>query len=50
MILNGTYLLDDAQVEGFKEAATELGQRHAHVRVEVGGPWPPYSFASLEAS
>ena len=50
MILNGTYLLDSAQVEPFREAAAELGRRHAHVRIEVGGPWPPYSFASLDAS
>jgi hypothetical protein len=50
MILNGTYLLDDAQVEAFQEVAAQLGRRHAHVRVEVGGPWPPYSFASLDAS
>ena len=50
MILNGTYLLDDGQVGTFEQAATELARQHAHVRVEVGGPWPPYSFASLDAS
>ena len=49
-ILNGTYLLDDAQVEQFTRAATELGERHVHIRLEVGGPWPPYSFSSLDAS
>jgi len=50
MILNGTYLLDDAQVERFTQAATDLGERHVHIRLEVGGPWPPYSFSSLDAS
>jgi hypothetical protein len=50
MILNGTYLLDDAQVERFTQTAVELGDRHAHIRLEVGGPWPPYSFSSLDAS
>jgi len=50
MILNGTYLLDDAQVERFSKTATDLGERHVHIRLEVGGPWPPYSFSSLDAS
>ncbi|GCD89267.1 GvpL/GvpF family gas vesicle protein [Nocardioides sp. LS1] len=50
MILNGTYLLDDAQVEDFRRVVSSLGAGHEHVRVELGGPWPPYSFASLDAS
>lgn len=50
MILNGTYLLDDAQVERFTQTASDLGERHVHIRLEVGGPWPPYSFSSLDAS
>jgi hypothetical protein len=50
MILNGTYLLDDARVEEFTATAAQLGDRHEHVRLEVGGPWPPYSFAALDAS
>ena len=50
MILNGTYLLDDAQVERFTQTAADLGDRHVHIRLEVGGPWPPYSFSSLDAS
>ena len=43
-------LLDDAQVERFTRTATDLGERHVHIRLEVGGPWPPYSFSSLDAS
>ncbi len=50
MILNGTYLVDSGRVEEFLATVTELGQRHDHVRLEMGGPWPPYSFASLDAS
>ncbi len=50
MILNGTYLLDDGQVERFTKTANDLGERHVHIRLEVGGPWPPYSFSSLDAS
>ena len=48
MILNGTYLVEDRRVEEFRAAVDELATAHDHVRVEVGGPWPPYSFASLE--
>lgn len=50
MILNGTYLVDDEQVEAFKEAVDRLAGEHARVRMQLGGPWPPYSFSSLEPS
>lgn len=48
MILNGTYLVDRGQVETFKSAVDRLAGLHEHLRVELAGPWPPYSFASLE--
>lgn len=48
MVLNGTYLLDRAQVAAFKEEVDRMATGHEHVRVEVAGPWPPYSFASLD--
>ncbi len=47
MILNGTYLVDRDEVAGFKAVVERLAGTHAHVRVELGGPWPPYSFATL---
>jgi non-ribosomal peptide synthetase component F len=50
MILNGTYLLERDQVAAFKQTVEGLGGDHAHVRVELAGPWPPYSFASLDES
>jgi hypothetical protein len=50
MVLNGTYLVDQSQTAEFKEAVDRLAARHAHVRLEVGGPWPPYSFASLDTT
>lgn len=50
MILNGTYLVDSGRIEEFISTVTQLGERHSHVRLEMGGPWPPYSFASLDAS
>lgn len=48
MILNGTYLVDRREVETFTSAVDRLSGLHEHIRVELAGPWPPYSFASLE--
>jgi Gas vesicle synthesis protein GvpL/GvpF len=49
MVLNGAYLVDAAQEESFRALVEEVANRHAHIRVELGGPWPPYSFATLDA-
>lgn len=48
MILNGTYLVDRGRVETFKSEVDRLAGLYEHIRVELAGPWPPYSFASLE--
>jgi len=45
MILNAAYLLDDEHGEDFAAVVTALGERHPGVRLELTGPWPPYSFA-----
>jgi hypothetical protein len=50
MVLNGTYLVDEERVPAFRDTVDRLAQEHPRVRLEVGGPWPPYSFASLEES
>jgi len=47
MILNAAYLLADDRAGGFAAAVTELAGRHPAVRLEITGPWPPYSFAGL---
>jgi Gas vesicle synthesis protein GvpL/GvpF len=49
MILNAAYLLDSGQGQQFVEGVSDLAERHPAVRLEVTGPWPPYSFAALEA-
>jgi hypothetical protein len=50
-VLNGTYLVDQASEELFRETVAALDRTAAHIRLEVTGPWPPYSFAGeLEAS
>jgi hypothetical protein len=48
MILNGSYLVEEEARDAFVEAVHGAAAEHEGVRVEVGGPWPPYSFATLE--
>ena len=48
MVLNGAYLVP-ADDESFAEALARFAGEHPELRVVVQGPWPPYSFASLEA-
>jgi hypothetical protein len=45
MILNAAYLLDEQGAADFTAAATTLAGKHPAVRLELTGPWPPYSFA-----
>jgi hypothetical protein len=49
MRMNAAYLVADAATESFLESAQNALLDHPDLRVEVGGPWPPYSFASLES-
>jgi hypothetical protein len=46
LVLNGAYLVDRDRAAEFRALATELGERQrAHgMRLEITGPWPPYSF------
>ena len=48
MTLNGAYLVDDALGAAFAAEADRLARQHPDARIEVHGPWPPYSFATLE--
>lgn len=50
MLLNGAYLLDQASERLFAQAVSQLAQQHPAVQVQLTGPWPPYSFASLDAT
>ena len=47
MIMNGAYLVDGRRAEAFAAAAADLAAGSAGVRVELTGPWPPYSFATV---
>jgi gas vesicle protein GvpL/GvpF len=44
-VFNGTYLVDGDVVELFMDAVASLERSTARIRLEVTGPWPPYSFA-----
>ena len=46
MLLNGAYLVDEAEVEPLRALVAELQHRHAALgaRVELSGPFPPYNF------
>ncbi|QGN31965.1 GvpL/GvpF family gas vesicle protein [Microlunatus sp. Gsoil 973] len=48
MMLNGAYLVADDQSEQFTSLVEQLGADLSGSRLELGGPWPPYSFATLE--
>ena len=46
MVLNAAYLVDAE--EPFADTVAAAASRWPQLRVEVIGPWPPYSFATLE--
>lgn len=45
MLLNAAYLLDAADCVTFTAAVAGQATAHPELRVELTGPWPPYSFA-----
>jgi hypothetical protein len=47
-VLNAAYLVDEEREGGFAAIAASLAERHPGVRLELSGPWPPYSFAGAE--
>lgn len=46
MILNGSYLVADAEQAGFEEAVTGPARElpPSGIELRMTGPWPPYSF------
>jgi Gas vesicle synthesis protein GvpL/GvpF len=47
MVLNAAYLVEDNAHRAFRDAVTAAADECGHISVELGGPWPPYSFAVL---
>lgn len=50
MILNGSYLVDDRDAGSFRAVIDQLVAQRPAVRLMVDGPWPPYSFTTLEST
>lgn len=50
MVLNGAYLVDQARAGEFAEAVEALKGVRPEVRLELTGPWPPYSFTAVETA
>lgn len=48
MTLNAAYLVDEEACPRFAAEAERLADQHPEAQLGVGGPWPPYSFATLE--
>ncbi len=48
MILNGAYLVEVDEGPAFESAVRSLVDQHPDAGIEAHGPWPPYSFATLE--
>ncbi len=45
MLLNTAYLLDASASDAFASAVAAVATAHPELRLELTGPWPPYSFA-----
>ena len=48
MTLNGAYLVPAEDGDAFAAAVAALEAQFPEAHLQVGGPWPPYSFAVLE--
>ncbi|MEV4604867.1 GvpL/GvpF family gas vesicle protein [Amycolatopsis sp. NPDC049253] len=50
MVLNGAYLVDAGEADRFAETVADCGRDSDVLSVRLTGPWPPYSFSSMEGS
>lgn len=48
MLLNAAFLVERNRAEEFTTALDRLAESRPSIRLELSGPWPPYSFAVLE--
>jgi hypothetical protein len=48
MTLNAAYLVDEDRSEDFAAAVNSLAKEHSAVSIELTGPWPPYSFVTVD--
>jgi hypothetical protein len=50
MLLNAAYLVERTAARAFAEAVAVCDGKSPAIRLQLTGPWPPYSFASREES
>ncbi|MFF5970118.1 GvpL/GvpF family gas vesicle protein [Streptomyces sp. NPDC012769] len=48
-VVNDSYLVPDDRAEHFRAALAEAAERFPGIRIDVTGPWAPYSFATPSA-
>lgn len=48
MVLNAAYLVDDGRADDFRTAVERLSGARPELRLQLTGPWAPYSFATEE--
>jgi hypothetical protein len=48
MLLNAAYLLNPSDGVSFTAAVAGQATAHPELRIELTGPWPPYSFAGVD--
>jgi hypothetical protein len=48
MVLNGAYLVDVTRADEFADAVDSSAAVQPALRLELTGPWPPYSFTAGE--
>ena len=48
MVLNGTYLVDAERSDDLTKLVDDLADRNRDARLELTGPWPPYSFTQID--
>jgi len=46
MLLNAAYLLDKGSAGDFGSVVATAGDAHPELRLDLSGPWPPYSFTA----
>lgn len=50
MVLNSAFLVDDQRMSEFRQLVAELGEQGPEIRLDLTGPWPPYSFSHTDFS
>ena len=50
LLLSGAYLVERADVEPVRDTVEGLGREHPELTLVLTGPWPAYSFATVDGA